>query len=118
MLRNAVRTNITVWVVVGATIGLSVAFCSDERTGPSPAYEHASIESAKRTCRMIRDRGGISPTRCEATIERQIGELAKAQGTVRRCAATQVHQIYHYVLSGESEEMAKVLAYEDMKDRC
>ena len=92
--------------------------CLDRRPQPSKSYQDVISESAARTCKMIRNRGGIAPTRCETTIERQIGELARVQGTVRRCAALQVHQIYHYVLSGESEEIAKILAYEDMRERC
>ena len=92
--------------------------CLDRRPPPSQSYENMISESAARTCKMIRDRGGIAPARCEATIKRQIGELARAQETVRRCAALQVHQVYHYILNGESEEMAKTLAYEDMRKRC
>ena len=111
---------VVVWWMADAT------GCLDQRSvqgpnpspSPSPAYEAAIAEPAKRTCRMIRDRGGIAPARCETTIKRQIGELARAQGTVRRCAALQVHQVYHYVLSGKSEEIAKILAYEDMRERC
>ena len=67
---------------------------------------------------MIGDAAGMDPARCKTTIARQVGELASAQGTVKRCAALQVHQVYHYVLSGKSEEVAKVLAYEDMKEHC
>ena len=39
-------------------------------------------------------------------------------GTTRRCAALYVQQMYYYVLSGEPEQVAKMLAREDMKEHC
>ena len=78
----------------------------------------AASEVAERTCRMLNERAAFSPPQCTAVIDRQIAELAQASGLRRDCAGLHVYQVYHYVLSGESEEMAKIMAYEDTKKVC
>ena len=58
------RTAAIIIIVTIIVIVIAANTCSDNRSGPSPAYEAAITSSAESTCRMIRERGGISPARC------------------------------------------------------